>query len=86
MEPPVPWLFRMFSTVGSSKNLVNEFFERFGDLSVFLWRVAWAAVTPPFEFCELFRQLDEIGSKSCRWSHWPAGPSGSSSRPKPAIA
>ena len=64
VEPPLPWLFRVFSTVGSSKNLINGFFEWFGELGVFLWRVAWAAVTPPFEFRELFRQLDEIGSKS----------------------
>jgi phospholipid/cholesterol/gamma-HCH transport system permease protein len=64
MEPPVPWLLRVLSIVGSSANLINAFFEWFGDLSVFLWRVARAAVTPPFEFRELFRQLDEIGSKS----------------------
>ena len=41
-----------------------EFFEWFGDLGVFFWQVVQAAVTPPFEFRELFRQLDEIGSKS----------------------
>lgn len=64
MEPPLPLLLRVFSAVGSSKDVVNEFFEWFGDLGVFLWRVAWAAVTPPFEFRELFRQLDEVGSKS----------------------
>jgi phospholipid/cholesterol/gamma-HCH transport system permease protein len=51
-------------TVSSSKNLVTEFLEWFGDLGVFLWRVSRAAVTPPFEFRELFRQLDEVGSKS----------------------
>lgn len=43
---------------------LKEFFEWFGDLSIFLWRVVRAAVTPPFEFRELFQQLDEIGSKS----------------------
>jgi len=43
---------------------IREFFEWFGDLGVFFWRVVRAAVTPPFEFRELFRQLDEIGSKS----------------------
>jgi phospholipid/cholesterol/gamma-HCH transport system permease protein len=47
-----------------SKGLINEFFEWFGDLGIFFWRVVRAAVTPPFEFRELFRQLDEIGSKS----------------------
>jgi len=66
IQPPLPWLriFRISSAVSSSWNLLNEFFEWFGDLGVFLWRVAWATVTPPFEFSELFRQLDEIGSKS----------------------
>src|SRR5580700_6733750 len=43
---------------------INKFLEWFGDLGVFFWRVARAAVTPPFEFRELFRQCDEIGSKS----------------------
>jgi phospholipid/cholesterol/gamma-HCH transport system permease protein len=54
----------VFSAVTSSGDLINGFFEWFGDLSVFLWRVARATVTPPFEFRELFRQLDEVGSKS----------------------
>jgi phospholipid/cholesterol/gamma-HCH transport system permease protein len=40
------------------------FLEWFGDLGVFFWQVLRAAVTPPFEFRELFRQLDDIGSKS----------------------
>ena len=44
--------------------LINEFFEWFGDLGIFFCQVLRAAVTPPFEFRELFRQLDEIGSKS----------------------
>ena len=51
------------STV-SAKGPIGEFLEWFGDLGVFLWQVVRAAVTPPFEFRELFRQLDEIGSKS----------------------
>src|ERR1700730_17462794 len=53
MSPPNP-----------AKGLVSQFFEWFGDLGIFFWRVVRAAVTPPFEFGELFRQLDEIGSKS----------------------
>lgn len=52
------------STTNSSTGFINEFFEWFGDLGVFFWRVVRAAVTPPFEFRELVRQLDEIGSKS----------------------
>jgi phospholipid/cholesterol/gamma-HCH transport system permease protein len=51
------------STV-STKGMLNEFLEWFGDLGIFFWQVVRAAVTPPFEFRELFRQLDEIGSKS----------------------
>jgi len=46
------------------KNPITQFFEWFGNLGLFFWQVARAAVTPPFEFRELFRQLDEIGSKS----------------------
>ena len=52
------------STVCSFLGLINQFLEWFGDLGIFFWRVVRAAVTPPFEFPELFRQLDEIGSKS----------------------
>ena len=52
------------STADSSPGFINQFFEWFGDLGTFFWRVMRAAVTPPFEFRELFRQLDEIGSKS----------------------
>lgn len=44
--------------------LVNGFFEWFGSLGVFSWQVIKAAVTPPYEWRELIRQLDEIGSKS----------------------
>jgi phospholipid/cholesterol/gamma-HCH transport system permease protein len=50
--------------VNASSRPIGEFFEWFGDLGIFFWRVVRAAVTPPFEFRELFRQLDEIGSKS----------------------
>lgn len=47
-----------------SKWVATEFLEWFGELGIFLWRVVRASVTPPFEFRELFRQLDEIGSQS----------------------
>jgi phospholipid/cholesterol/gamma-HCH transport system permease protein len=49
-------------TIGS--NLVSGFLAWFGDLGIFFWQVVRAAVTPPFEFAEFFRQMDEIGSKS----------------------
>jgi phospholipid/cholesterol/gamma-HCH transport system permease protein len=52
------------TTAKPAVGFITEFFEWFGDLGVFFWRVVRAAVTPPFEFGELFRQLDEVGSKS----------------------
>lgn len=47
-----------------SKWVGTEFLEWFGELGIFSWRVVRASVTPPFEFREFFRQLDEIGSQS----------------------
>ena len=44
--------------------LVSGFFEWFGNLGIFSWQVLKAAVTPPYEWRELIRQLDEVGSKS----------------------
>ena len=44
--------------------LVNAFLEWFGSLAIFAWNVARAACTPPYEWRELVRQLDEVGSKS----------------------
>jgi len=52
------------SSAVSTPGLINQFLEWFGDLGIFSWHVLRATVTPPFEFRELFRQLDEIGSKS----------------------
>jgi phospholipid/cholesterol/gamma-HCH transport system permease protein len=43
---------------------VNSFLEWFGSLGVFSWQVLKAVVTPPYEWRELVRQLDEVGSKS----------------------
>jgi phospholipid/cholesterol/gamma-HCH transport system permease protein len=51
--------------LSSTKWAITEFFEWFGELGIFSWRVARAGLTPPFEFRELLRQLDEVGSKSC---------------------
>jgi phospholipid/cholesterol/gamma-HCH transport system permease protein len=48
----------------SASGLFNGFFEWFGGLGVFSWQVLTAAVTPPYEWRELIRQLDEVGSKS----------------------
>jgi phospholipid/cholesterol/gamma-HCH transport system permease protein len=49
---------------GSFIGFVNSFFEWFGGVGVFFWQVLRAAVTPPYEWRELIRQLDEVGSKS----------------------
>jgi phospholipid/cholesterol/gamma-HCH transport system permease protein len=54
----------MSAMADSYKSLINESLGWFGDLGIFFWRVLRAAITPPFEFRELFRQLDEVGSKS----------------------
>jgi phospholipid/cholesterol/gamma-HCH transport system permease protein len=44
--------------------LIGGFFEWFGSLGIFFWKVCKAAVTPPYEWRELVHQLDEVGSKS----------------------
>lgn len=44
--------------------LINGFFSWFGNLGLFSWEVVKAAVSPPYEWREFIRQLDEIGSKS----------------------
>lgn len=49
---------------GSSPGLIGNFFGWFGNLGIFSWRVLKAGATPPFEWRELIRQLDEVGSKS----------------------
>jgi len=46
------------------KSIIAPFFEWFGELGIFCGRLARAAVTPPFEFGELLRQMDSIGSMS----------------------
>jgi phospholipid/cholesterol/gamma-HCH transport system permease protein len=62
--PEQPDFLTVPLTLTSAKRVINEFLEWFGDLGIFFWHVLRAAVTPPFEFRELFRQLDEIGSQS----------------------
>ncbi len=47
-----------------SPNLITAFVAWFGELGIFCWRLLHALVTPPFEFRELIRQIDEVGSKS----------------------
>jgi phospholipid/cholesterol/gamma-HCH transport system permease protein len=66
VNPPLPGrrIVRIPSVAIASAGLVNEFFEWFGGLGVFSWQVLKAGVTPPYEWRELVRQLDEVGSKS----------------------
>jgi len=54
----------MLSVVNSATGRVNGFFEWFGNLGIFSWNVLKAGATPPYEWRELIRQLDEVGSKS----------------------
>ena len=55
---------QMRATLASIWSPFNGFLEWFGELGLFAWQVARAAVRRPFEGRELLRQLDEIGSKS----------------------
>jgi phospholipid/cholesterol/gamma-HCH transport system permease protein len=55
---------RFFSAVTAPLRLIDGCFEWFGSLGIFAWQVLKATVTPPFEWRELIRQLDEVGSKS----------------------
>jgi phospholipid/cholesterol/gamma-HCH transport system permease protein len=50
--------------VESKPNIIVSLLSWCGELGVFVWKVLRASVTPPFEFAEFFRQLDDIGSKS----------------------
>jgi phospholipid/cholesterol/gamma-HCH transport system permease protein len=46
------------------KDLLTSLFEWFGELGIFCGQLVRAAIAPPYEFRELIRQLDEVGSKS----------------------
>ena len=54
----------MSTTASPITGPINGFFEWFGELGLFFWQVLRSGLTPPFEFRELVRQIDEIGSKS----------------------
>ena len=43
---------------------LRDFIEWFGEIALFCGRVFRAALTPPYEFRELMRQMDEVGAKS----------------------
>jgi phospholipid/cholesterol/gamma-HCH transport system permease protein len=59
-----PWTSYVSEVVNYYVSPINRFFEWFGSLGIFFWQVIRAAVTSPYEWRELVRQLDEIGSKS----------------------
>ena len=63
-HPSVSLTALISAVLNSAANLFNGFFEWFGSLGIFSWQVIKAAVTPPYEWRELIRQLDEVGSKS----------------------
>lgn len=46
------------------KHFLVSLFEWFGDLGLFCGRLFRSVLAPPYEFRELIRQCDEIGSKS----------------------
>ncbi len=54
----------MESTSTSNGTVINRSLEWFGDIGIFSWKVMSSAFSPPFEFREILRQFDEIGSKS----------------------
>jgi phospholipid/cholesterol/gamma-HCH transport system permease protein len=47
-----------------TSNFIMSTLEWFGELGIFVWQVIGAAVSPPYQWAEFVRQLDEIGSKS----------------------
>lgn len=54
----------MESTSTSNGTTIFHSLEWFGDLGSFCWKVIRSAFARPFELREIFRQFDEIGSKS----------------------
>src|SRR5438270_4373933 len=55
---------RLRDQVPIARNFLFGVFEWFGELGLFCVRLIRAALTPPYEFGELLRQCDAIGSKS----------------------
>ena len=55
---------RSWNPVPFTKSFLVSAFEWFGELGLFCARLFRAALAPPYQFAELMRQCDEIGSKS----------------------
>jgi phospholipid/cholesterol/gamma-HCH transport system permease protein len=60
---PVNGVARLMTTIGA-RTALTSLLEWIGELGIFCARLARAAVTPPYEGRELWRQMDEIGTKS----------------------
>jgi len=65
-NPPLPEqrTTPMASVFCFGSGVCTGFLEWFGNLGIFFWQVLKAVVTPPYEWRELIRQMDEVGSKS----------------------
>jgi phospholipid/cholesterol/gamma-HCH transport system permease protein len=59
-----PALGQLNREANYAKGLLAQFFEWFGHLGLFCWRLVRSAVSPPYEIRELLRQLDAIGAMS----------------------
>lgn len=57
-RPPQP------ADAAADGNLFIAFLAWFGEMGIFCGHLAKALITPPFEWGELVRQCDEVGSKS----------------------
>jgi phospholipid/cholesterol/gamma-HCH transport system permease protein len=54
----------LLDQVRPARNFLVSVFEWFGELGLFCGRFIRSTLTPPYEFAELLRQCDAIGSKS----------------------
>ncbi len=55
---------RPANRVPAIRALLGAGIEWFGELALFCVRLIKAGITPPYEFAELMRQCDDVGSKS----------------------
>ena len=58
---------RLLDQVPMARNFFVGVFEWFGDLGLFCARLIRAALTPPYEFGELFRQCAQSDRSLCHW-------------------
>ncbi len=54
----------MITSEKEHRSLLLCFFEWLGELGLFCYRVLRSSISPPYEWRELLRQMDEVGSKS----------------------